>query len=61
MNKIEVSATVTFSRDADEFDEPRRRWETPFGFSSGKEAALLPLPPLRTGHDGFPSSGSSRV
>jgi protein-S-isoprenylcysteine O-methyltransferase Ste14 len=28
---------------------------------SGKEAAFLPLPPLRTGLDGFPSSGSSRV
>src|SRR5665213_1930765 len=28
---------------------------------SGKEAASLPLPPLRTGLDGFPSSGSSRV
>jgi len=40
MNKIEVSATVTFSRDADEFDEPRRRWETPFGFSR----TLIPLP-----------------
>ena len=28
--------------------------------SSGKEVALLPLPPLRTGRDSFPSSGSSR-
>jgi hypothetical protein len=28
---------------------------------SGKGTALLPLPPLRTGLDGFPSSGSSRV
>jgi hypothetical protein len=28
---------------------------------SGKEAASLPLPPLRTGLDGFSSSGSSRV
>ncbi len=28
---------------------------------SGKGAASLPLPPLRTGLDGFPSSGSSRV
>jgi hypothetical protein len=27
---------------------------------SGKEAALLPLPPLRTGRESFPSSGSSR-
>jgi uncharacterized protein (TIGR03435 family) len=27
---------------------------------SGKEVALLPLPPLRTGRDSFPSSGSSR-
>ena len=26
---------------------------------SGKEAALLPLPPLRTGRESFPSSGSS--
>jgi hypothetical protein len=26
---------------------------------SGKETALLLLPPLRTGHDSFPSSGSS--
>ena len=26
----------------------------------GKRAILLPLPPLRTGHDGFLSSGSSR-
>jgi hypothetical protein len=32
-----------------------------FWGESGKEAALLPLPPLRTGLDGFPSSGSSRV
>ena len=32
MNKIEVSATVTFSSDADEFDEPRRRWENPVRF-----------------------------
>jgi hypothetical protein len=30
-------------------------------WESGKEAASLPLPPLRTGLDGFPSSGSSRV
>jgi hypothetical protein len=28
---------------------------------SGKGTASLPLPPLRTGLDGFPSSGSSRV
>ena len=28
-------------------------------FWSGKGAASLPLPPLRTGHDGFLSSGSS--
>ncbi len=28
---------------------------------SGKGTALLPLPPLRTGRDSFPSSGSSRV
>ena len=28
-------------------------------FGSGKGAALLPLPPLRTGHDSFLSSGSS--
>ena len=27
---------------------------------SGKRAVLRPLPPLRTGHDGFLSSGSSR-
>jgi hypothetical protein len=27
---------------------------------SGKEVALLPLPPLRTGRESFPSSGSSR-
>jgi hypothetical protein len=27
---------------------------------SGKGTALLPLPPLRTGHESFPSSGSSR-
>lgn len=27
---------------------------------SGKGVTLLPLPPLRTGHDGFLSSGSSR-
>ena len=27
---------------------------------SGKGAALLPLPPLRTGRESFPSSGSSR-
>ena len=27
---------------------------------SGKRAALLPLPPLRTGLESFPSSGSSR-
>jgi hypothetical protein len=26
---------------------------------SGKEVALLPPPPLRTGHESFPSSGSS--
>lgn len=26
---------------------------------SGKEAALPPPPPLRTGHESFPSSGSS--
>ena len=31
-----------------------------FKTRSGKEAALLPLPPLRTGREGFPSSGSSR-
>jgi len=31
-----------------------------FYTSSGKEAALLPLPPLRTGRESFPSSGSSR-
>ena len=30
------------------------------GIQSGKGAALLPLPPLRTGREGFPSSGSSR-
>src|ERR1035438_9201784 len=29
-------------------------------YGSGKEVALLPLPPLRTGHESFPSSGSSR-
>jgi hypothetical protein len=29
-------------------------------FRSGKRAALLPLPPLRTGRESFPSSGSSR-
>src|SRR5208282_525313 len=29
-------------------------------FRSGKGAALPPLPPLRTGRDSFPSSGSSR-
>lgn len=28
--------------------------------TSGKEAALLPLPPLRTGLESFPSSGSSQ-
>jgi hypothetical protein len=33
---------------------------TTFPLPSGKEAALLPLPPLRTGRDSFPSSGSSR-
>ena len=33
--------------------EPKSR------FRSGKEVALLPLPPLRTGHESFPSSGSS--
>ena len=27
---------------------------------SGKRASLLTLPPLRTGHESFPSSGSSR-
>ena len=27
---------------------------------SGKEVALLPLPPLRTGRESFPSSSSSR-
>jgi hypothetical protein len=31
-----------------------------FLMRSGKEAALPPLPPLRTGHESFPSSGSSR-
>jgi len=31
-----------------------------FYSSSGKRAALLPLPPLRTGRESFPSSGSSR-
>jgi len=31
-----------------------------FWTGSGKEAALPPLPPLRTGHESFPSSGSSR-
>src|SRR5918992_5344259 len=29
-------------------------------FSSGKEAASRPPPPLRTGYESFPSSGSSR-
>src|SRR2546427_6851008 len=29
-------------------------------FGSGKETALLPPPPLRTGRESFPSSGSSR-
>ncbi len=34
----------------------------PFSFwaTSGKGAASLPHPPLRTGREGFPSSGSSR-
>jgi len=31
-----------------------------FRHGSGKEVALLPLPPLRTGRESFPSSGSSR-
>jgi hypothetical protein len=31
-----------------------------FNPTSGKEVALLPLPPLRTGRESFPSSGSSR-
>jgi hypothetical protein len=30
------------------------------GHWSGKGAALPPLPPLRTGRESFPSSGSSR-
>lgn len=34
--------------------------QTTSGRTSGKRAALRPLPPLRTGHDGFLSSGSSR-
>ena len=33
---------------------------TMFNRGSGKGAALLPLPPLRTGRESFPSSGSSR-
>src|SRR5271155_3309857 len=36
-------------------------WYLGWALRSGKEAASLPLPPLRTGLDGFPSSGSSRV
>jgi hypothetical protein len=32
----------------------------PFNLGPGKRAALLPLPPLRTGRESFPSSGSSR-
>ena len=31
-----------------------------FNTRPGKRAALLPLPPLRTGRESFPSSGSSR-
>ena len=30
-----------------------------FNLGSGKEAALLPLPPLRTERESFPSFGSS--
>ncbi len=40
--------------DSDGFLKPES-----LDFWSGKGTALLPLPPLRTGHDGFLSSGSS--
>jgi len=41
--------------------EPPAAPPAPRPRGSGKGTALLPLPPLRTGLDSFPSSGSSRV
>jgi hypothetical protein len=58
--------TITFAKreksDAVIFKSGRSRLSLICNFihGSGKEAALLPLPPLRTGREGFPSSGSSR-
>jgi hypothetical protein len=37
------------------------RLNCPLGYCSGKEVALPPVPPLRTGRETFASSGSSRT
>jgi transposase len=43
------------------FGRKIRSHREPLPPKSGKRASLLALPPLRTGHDSFPSSGSSHV
>ena len=53
---LSVSVRGEFNKTLD-LSRVARRMD---GHWSGKGAALLPLPPLRTGRESFPSSGSSR-